>query len=271
MYNVLLVDDEVAIRKILKLTVPWEQLGLEVVGDAESATEALAILDELPVDIAFVDINMPTMNGLEFARIAKERYPHLNIIILTASTYFGNAKESIAIGVYDYILKPIVSTEITAVLERLLKRLPGPRREKTPPKEGATTGNENIYEELSPPSKETLTKTKTEEIIAYIQKNHADANLSLTKVAEFFGFNPSYFSRKFKEETSYSFVDYLTRYRMEKAKTHAMEGELMYITAQMVGIPDANYFGRCFKRIVGVKYSEYPNHCVETTIETAET
>lgn len=72
-----------------------------------------------------------------------------------------------------------------------------------------------------------------------------------------FGFNSSYLSRKFKEETGQGLSAFLTEVRMEKAKELAKKGTIMYMTAQKVGIPDPNYFGKLFKRNVGITYSAY--------------
>jgi two-component system response regulator YesN len=76
-------------------------------------------------------------------------------------------------------------------------------------------------------------------------------------VAQHFGFSPSYLSRKFKQDTGRNFVEYLTGLRMEKAKELAASHEKMFAAASEVGIPDPNYFSRCFKKYTGVSYSEF--------------
>ena len=96
-----------------------------------------------------------------------------------------------------------------------------------------------------------------EEIIKYIKDNYEDKTLNLTSVSKMFGFNSSYLSRKFKEETGQGLSVFLTEVRMEKAKELAKKGTIMYMTAQKVGIPDPNYFGKLFKRNVGITYSAY--------------
>ena len=76
-------------------------------------------------------------------------------------------------------------------------------------------------------------------------------------MAQTFGFSSSYLSRKFKQETGKNFVEYLTECRMEKALELAKKGVKMFVASSEVGIPDPNYFGRCFKKFSGVSYSEY--------------
>ena len=72
-----------------------------------------------------------------------------------------------------------------------------------------------------------------------------------------FNLNPAYFSRKFKEKTNTSFIDYLTAYRISQAALFAKQGFKMYQAAEKVGIPDANYFSKCFKKYQNMTYSEY--------------
>jgi len=246
MYKVMIIDDERAIRGILKKTIPWEEKNMVVAGEAASGIEAINTIDEIRPDIAFVDIQMPFMNGIDFAKLATTRYPNLKIIILTAHDDFDYAKKCIEIGVFDYILKPIVKNEICNILDRALERL-----EAEKPVRKLEKSDIKTEEEINP--------EKSDEIINFISKNYNDPRMNLTYVAKEFGFNPSYLSRKFKEKAGMSFIEYLTMIRMEKAKELAQEGKLMYVAAEKVGIPDPNYFGKCFKKYAGISYSEHLN------------
>lgn len=239
MYKVMIIDDERALRSLLKKTIKWEEFSLEIAGEAASGIEAINIIDEIRPDIVFVDIRMPFMDGIEFSRLAIERYPKLKIIVLTAFGDFEYARECIGIGVSDYLLKPIVRSDIQEALKKITAQLD---KEKGQP-ETEFPENEN--------------ELKIKNIREYIAGSFDDPELNLTSVANHFGFNSSYFSRKFKEEIGRSFIDYLTSYRIEKACGYAEQGKLMYMTAKLVGIPDPNYFGKCFKKYTGVSYSDY--------------
>ncbi|NDL68577.1 response regulator transcription factor [Anaerotalea alkaliphila] len=238
MYKVMIIDDEKSLRNLLKMTVPWESLGLEVAGEAASGIEAINRIDEIQPDIAFVDIQMPFMDGIQFSKLAIRRYPDLKIIILTAHSDFAYARECIGIGVCEYLLKPVSRAEVREVLERILRKLEArePRQEVPV----LLQGNENVSR-----------------IVEYIQASYQDPDLNLTAIAQKFGFNPSYLSRLFKGETGKSLIDYLTEWRMEKAILLARQGSLMYMTAKAVGIPDPNYFGKCFKKYTDQTYTEY--------------
>ena len=84
MYRVMIIDDEQSARKLMRASINWKSLDMEVVGEAASGIEAINVIDEMKPDIAFVDISMPFMNGIEFTEVATKRYPHLVIIIMTA-------------------------------------------------------------------------------------------------------------------------------------------------------------------------------------------
>ncbi|MDD2970656.1 MAG: response regulator [Lachnospiraceae bacterium] len=238
MYKVMLIDDEQAVRKLMRLKIHWESYQMEVAGEAASGIEALNIIDEIRPDICFVDIRMPFMDGIEFARIAIRRYPKLLINMLTAYDDFSYARECIGVGICDYHLKPIVIKDIHEALEKMQKKL---NQEKTEESE------ENNGKELS----------SIESITDFIKVHMKEPDLNLGKVAMEFGFNSSYLSRKFKNETGDSFVDYLNHLRMEKAKQYAALEKPMYQIAMEVGIPDPNYFSKCFKKYVNMTYTEY--------------
>jgi len=97
----------------------------------------------------------------------------------------------------------------------------------------------------------------TGQIRKFLGENFSDSKLNLAFAAQQFGFSPSYLSRKFKQDTGKNFVEYLTELRMEKAIELATQGKKMFLTASEVGIPDPNYFGRCFKKYTGQSYSDY--------------
>lgn len=239
MYKMMIIDDERSVRNLLKNLIKREELGVTVVGEAASGIEAINTIDEIRPDIVFVDIKMPFMDGIEFSKLAIHRYPNLKIVILTAFGDFEYARQCIGIGVCDYLLKPIVRVDIAEALSKIKKHLDARqlREEK---------------KDLVVQENDTICKIK-----AYIKENYTQPDLNVTSIAETFGFNPSYLSRLFKSETGSNLIDYLTGCRMERAIDYANQGTLMYMTAKMVGIPDPNYFGKCFKKYTDRTYSDF--------------
>ncbi len=247
-YRVMVIDDEESARKLMKAAIDYESLGMEVVGEAASGIEAINVIDEIRPDIAFVDISMPFMDGIEFTEIATSRYPNLIIIIMTAFDQFEYARKCVSLPVFDYMLKPMVRAEVTKVLERAKEKLDASRHNQgqrsNPDKDGE---NDDYDEEVN----------STELIEKYVMENFTDPKLNLTFIAQNFGFSASYLSRKFKADTGKNFAKYLTDLRMKKALRYAELGYKMYRTAGEVGIPDPNYFSRCFKKYTGMSYSDY--------------
>ena len=188
MYRVMIIDDEQSARKLLRASINWDALGMEVVGEAASGIEAINVIDELVPDIAFVDISMPFMNGIEFTEVATQRYPGLIIIIMTAIDQFEYARKCVSLHVFEYMLKPMIRSEIMAVLEKVKKKL------------DESGGRERVQLPESEPLPEMEDSTM-EQIKKYIVSNYMDSKINLAFVAELFGFSASYLSRKFKQET----------------------------------------------------------------------
>lgn len=238
MYRVMIIDDEMSARRLLQVSIDWQSLDMELVGEAASGIEAINIIDEIRPDIVFVDISMPFMNGIEFTQVITKRYTDLVIIILTGFDDFEYARQCVRLPVVEYMLKPIVRQEVTEVLTKI-------------------KGNLDKHNNRTQESGQDITTSDIEQIMQYIRYNFTDSSINLTSVAQHFGFNPSYLSRKFKQETGKSFVEYLIKCRMERAIELAGTSKKMFCTANAVGIPDPNYFGRCFKKYSGISYSEY--------------
>lgn len=92
----------------------------------------------------------------------------------------------------------------------------------------------------------------------YIKKNYHNNNLSLNNVTEHIEISTSYFSNIFKTKTGMTFVEYLTKIRIEKAKQlFLLTDKLIYEIAYEVGFSDAHYFSSIFKKNVGVTPREY--------------
>jgi len=126
MYKILIVDDEDIIRKSIVKIINWEKLGFDKVFDAENGLEALEILKTESIDLVLADIKMPIMDGLELARIIKNDFVKVSVVIISGHDEFQMAQEAIQHGVMDYILKPLgdesLSIKILEIKEKLDKK-----------------------------------------------------------------------------------------------------------------------------------------------------
>lgn len=121
--KVLIVDDEYLIRNLLTMRIDWAAQGMQIIGEASNAFEAMQLVDQLQPDIIFTDIYMPKVNGIEFSESVLAKYSHIKIVIVTGYDDFENARRSIAIGISEFILKPIRPAELLQVTSKLRDRI----------------------------------------------------------------------------------------------------------------------------------------------------
>lgn len=123
MIKAIAVDDEYSILKLLPHIIDWSEYGIELAEVFPSADAALLFMQSEEVDVVFSDICMPGTDGIEFAKILSEQYPHTIVIFLSAYKDFEYAQGAIKYGVFDYITKPLDFDELDRVLSRLSKKL----------------------------------------------------------------------------------------------------------------------------------------------------
>jgi two-component system response regulator AlgR len=126
--RVVLVDDEAPARARLKELIAdcAPAVAAKVVGEAGNGREALELLGSVSADLVLVDIRMPQMSGIEFARHAQLLDPPPAIIFVTA--YDEYAIQAFELRALDYLLKPVRRARLAAALERA-RGLPAPAGE----------------------------------------------------------------------------------------------------------------------------------------------
>src|SRR5574344_1284323 len=107
MYNILITDDEQIVIDSLMFIINKNFPSQVTLFSALSGADALDITTKQQIDIIFMDINMPGMNGLETVKCIKQIKPNTVIIILSAFDRFQYAQEAINLGAYKYITKPV--------------------------------------------------------------------------------------------------------------------------------------------------------------------
>lgn len=119
--KVVIIDDEQLANDVLEILLSKIK-GIEVVGKYTDPQMALANIPKLDVDVAFVDMEMGELHGLEFAEIIQSKYPnHLEIVFVTAYPQF--ALEAFEVNAIDYLLKPVIQERLEQTIEKLEKRL----------------------------------------------------------------------------------------------------------------------------------------------------
>ena len=116
----IIAEDESLLRQALvdQLGHAWPQL--RIVAECEDGASALESLAELQPDVAFLDIRMPGLSGLEVAAAAAQVSPRTQIVFVTA--YDQYAIDAFERGAIDYLLKPIAPERLAATVQRLQAR-----------------------------------------------------------------------------------------------------------------------------------------------------
>jgi putative nucleotidyltransferase with HDIG domain len=118
-YRILIIDDEVTIRRLLRQKLTRQGYQCE---EACSADEALEKLITYPADLIMLDMKMPGMSGLDLLPILKHIYPETAVIIATAVAEANLAIQSMRLGAADYITKPFNLDEVIISVEKVLEK-----------------------------------------------------------------------------------------------------------------------------------------------------
>jgi two-component system invasion response regulator UvrY len=107
MIRVMLVDDHAVVRVGFRMLLQAAPGGIDVVAEADSGEQALALLAEMPArpDVLLLDLSMPGMGGLEMLRRVRARDPALAVLVLSAHEDTAHARRVLAAGALGYLSK----------------------------------------------------------------------------------------------------------------------------------------------------------------------
>jgi DNA-binding response OmpR family regulator len=119
--RILLLEDEESIRGFVRINL--KRNDMEVI-EAETGESALALADtEGPIDIALLDVMLPTISGFEVCEQLRTRYPRMGIIMLTAKSQEEDKIHGLELGADDYVQKPFSPGELIARIKSLYRRM----------------------------------------------------------------------------------------------------------------------------------------------------
>lgn len=276
MYSMVILDDEKIVLQGIQKLCQKEDFGFVIKGAFVDSLKALDALPDLRPHLIITDVRMPQMDGLEFARRAKEILPESEIVILSGYRDFSYAQTAMQIGVSDYLLKPIKKTDFGDMLHRMYERLE------------AKIGQAAYYQVLDGYARGLVGEEKVKHAVSSVQpanvaqrpgvlakegeqsptkivrdalyyiRRHYNENISLTDVAEHINVNKSYLCDVFKKEQKVTILQYMTNLRIEKAKELLLHTDMkMYEISVEVGYNDYTYFSQIFKRNTGETLSEF--------------
>ncbi len=116
--NVLVVDDEKAVRSALQVNLTRAGYTVTLAADGHEALERLALS---PPDLILTDLRMPHIDGMVLLQSALAAHPNLPVVMMTGHGSVRDAVQAMQAGAADYIIKPVRKDELLLVLERALK------------------------------------------------------------------------------------------------------------------------------------------------------
>jgi two-component system response regulator YesN len=119
----MIVDDEPIVLRAISHVIENSCPDIQVVAKTGSGTEAVSLALREKPDIVFMDIELAGVNGLEAISEIKKSLPETVFIIISAYDSFQYAQKSIALGVVDYLLKPVSKDDLVAILVKATNRL----------------------------------------------------------------------------------------------------------------------------------------------------
>ena len=255
MYRVLIVEDEDIIRKGIAYTMDWMGMGCTIVGEACNGKEGIDKIKELDPDIVLADIMMPVMDGIEMIRQAKkEGIGNFKSIILTSYADFEYAKAAIDLDVSAYLMKPVSEEEIQKDVSKIIGEIEKEHQfNEFSKKQKSVEDLDTVY----------IKQDKDNDYIKYVldkTKERYAEKISIELFSEELGVSSSYLSRKFKEATGTSYLDFLNKYRVQQAIKLLETGKYkVYEISDMTGFSDYKHFSTVFKRYTEVAPSEFMN------------
>jgi DNA-binding NtrC family response regulator len=181
--RVLVVEDEPRLREMLLHALP----DMGFVGEgARSGEEAVKLMEQKPFKVIILDLNLPGMSGLEFCRIAREKWPASQVVILTGFGDLESARQAIRLDVADFLTKPCPLGDLEAALERARRRIREPVKPAKPALaaiENTGEGNEDSQE--SPEQKRqstTLAEIERDHILASLKRNSGNRNATAAEL-----------------------------------------------------------------------------------------
>ena len=221
MLRVLIAEDEEMIRKGLVYTTDWLSMDCVVVAEAADGQDGYEKILEHRPDVVITDICMPFMDGIEMIKKASEQV-RFKSILLTSYADFEYARRAIEARVCEYLLKPVDEEALAGIMKRL---------------------EEEYYMQLDLSENQYVSRA-----ITAIREDFA-RKLSIESISDDLGVSASYLSRKFKEVTGQTFLDFLNKYRVQQAIV--MLGTRQYRISEIseaTGFTDYKHFCSVFKK-----------------------
>lgn len=163
MYHVLIVDDDRAVRYDLKKSGAWAKHGFIIKNEAANGHEALQKVAEEHFDLILIDIKMPKVDGIAFLQELRNKALDICVVIASGYNTFEYARKGLMLGAFDYLLKPVETSNLEEVLLRAHAHLENKYKKRDLERKMAKQLEDNIPMPISKQDELFLYKLLTEE------------------------------------------------------------------------------------------------------------
>jgi len=243
-YTVVVAEDEELLLNSLIQKIESMDLNFEVIGKAQTGTQALDLVKELAPDLLISDIKMPLMDGITLLENVNDKFPYIKTIIISGFSDFEYARRAIKIHVTEYLLKPVDPKELYNALLNVKTKL-----------ELEQSAYSNIFNDA-------MTRN-TPEQIAKVLREYINANyneeINLNLIAHSMNYSAAYLTKIFCMQYEITPSKYMISLRISRAKyllSHNQELSIKQI-GEVIGYHDQGYFSRIFKKSTGLSPLEY--------------
>ena len=253
--RILIVDDDSLVQEVVTLFL----CDAYDISHATTWAEALAVLRREPIALIVLDYRLPDRTGLDVLTELRVTRPVLPIIMMTGYGSEWICASAFKLGVRDYITKPANAIELVAAVRRILREASDGSSEHTDEHDGAQPAVRAFT---------VRSDVSIQKVTGLIQQRYWD-ELSLSGLAREVGMSKYRLSHRFREVMGVTFRSYLTRVRLERAKTLLTSGNASITeVAQRVGFGDLPRFDKLFKRYTGITPSGYRTRGVRAATST---
>lgn len=246
MYQAIIVDDEKWVVKSLIATLGTMQVmeQFHIAAQLYDGLSAIRYIKEHQPDLAFVDVRLPGMSGLEILQEANRLGLKTLFIVISGHAEFAYAQKAMLHNAIGYCLKPFSRSELSDSIQKAVQIL-DKRKEVQPP----------VAEASSVP---VLSRGNFVSIMIDYINSHYMEDISTQTLADLCSINANYAGQLFKQKMNQTFSSYLSNLRIQKAEKLLTDTDMpIALVAASVGYQDYFYFAKVFKKLTGSTPSSY--------------
>ncbi len=261
MYQAIIIDDEKWVVRSLIATIRDQEF-FEITEEFYDGLSGLQYIREHQPDLAFVDVRLPGMGGLEILQFAHTEGMRTLFIMISGHAEFAYAQKAMFHNAIGYCLKPFSRSELLDSMQKAYRLLENRTKEISSPPQGED--DQSGKPENPAPSqaafipKHLVSGHKSVQMMINYTEQHYREDISITDVSDYCSINANYASQVFRQETGITFISYLTSLRIDHAAwllTHTDQTVLLIST--QVGYSDYFYFAKVFKKVMGCTPTSY--------------